>query len=878
MKNFYSALLVLAFGVSGFSQVVNIPDANFKARLLAANTTNGYAHDLAGNPIVIDANGNGQIEVPEALQVGTLSIYYVAMSNATGLQAFANLTDLYGGMNYFQTIDLSALSDLKTLTLNSGQLTSINLSANTALEQVEVTGQNIVSLTLSGLPNLVSANFSNNDLTDLALNGLPALETLDVRFNQLSAISFTGVPQLKSLDIMHNQFAAIDVSAFTQLEYFSCQMNQLTSLQLTGLNNLTQVNCGANQISSLDIALPSLIYFYCDNNQLTALDVSASPLLNYLGCSQNQLNALDLTANPELEWLNFSQNQFTDFDFSTTPNLNTLYISGNQFTSIDLSLMPQLSSFSCASNLFTQIDASMVPVCYMDCRNNPNLEWLNVKNGAYVCDGGPGLDNNPSLTYICADEEELDDYHWMLDYYGMDNVVLNTYCSNAPGGNFNTITGRTPFDENADGCDPGDTSRRYVKIVMDDGTTQGAAFINGAGNYTFFTQAGNFALSTQFENPAIFSVSPASANVTFADANNNVATQDFCVAAQGVHPDLYALVSNAITTVPGTTIPFHVWYGNKGNQLQSGTLQLQFDESVIDFISSVPAPTSIASGVLSYDFADLYPLENRRIEFVFDTNSPSDTPPLNIGDDVPFTATVSPVTGDDTPGDNTFTGQLYVMGSYDPNDKTCLEGEVVSSEKIGDYLHYLVRFENTGNAAAQNVVIKDVIDASQFDVSSFQLLSASHDLQANLSGNRAEFGFYGIQLAPEATGFVLFKIKTLPSLTVGTTVSNKADIFFDYNFPITTNEAQTTFQQLSVGEVGDLSVSLYPNPAKTDFTVKADSEIRAVQIFDLGGRLLETHLGSSVEVNVGVGGKASGIYFVKIVSEKGTSVQKLVKE
>ncbi|WP_396194677.1 hypothetical protein [Flavobacterium sp.] len=53
-------LYFLLFLMSGWAnaQIVNIPDANFKGRLLAANPTNEIARDIAGNTMTIDQNGD----------------------------------------------------------------------------------------------------------------------------------------------------------------------------------------------------------------------------------------------------------------------------------------------------------------------------------------------------------------------------------------------------------------------------------------------------------------------------------------------------------------------------------------------------------------------------------------------------------------------------------------------------------------------------------------------------------------------------------------------------------------------------------------------------------------------------------------------------
>ena len=93
-------------------------------------------------------------------------------------------------------------------------------------------------------------------------------------------------------------------------------------------------------------------------------------------------------------------------------------------------------------------------------------------------------------------------------------------------------------------------------------------------------------------------------------------------------------------------------------------------------------------------------------------NAPTEIPPVNINDELVFTSTINPISGDETASDNVFNLNQIVVGSYDPNDKTCLEGTTISPTKIGDYLHYLIRFQNSGTAPATNIVVKDMIAVS----------------------------------------------------------------------------------------------------------------------------------------------------------------------
>jgi Zn-dependent M32 family carboxypeptidase len=83
-----------------------------------------------------------------------------------------------------------------------------------------------------------------------------------------------------------------------------------------------------------------------------------------------------------------------------------------------------------------------------------------------------------------------------------------------------------------------------------------------------------------------------------------------------------------------------------------------------------------------------------------------------------------------------------VVNSFDPNDKTCLEGSTIPPSAVGKYVHYMIRFENKGTAEAQNVVVKDMIDTSKFDISSLVVTQGSHPFVTRITEtNKVEFIF-----------------------------------------------------------------------------------------------------------------------------------------
>jgi len=257
-------------------------------------------------------------------------------------------------------------------------------------------------------------------------------------------------------------------------------------------------------------------------------------------------------------------------------------------------------------------------------------------------------------------------------------------------------------------------------------------------------------------------------------------------------------------------------------------------------------------------------------------NSPVETPPVNLDDVLQYDAVVEIENTDEYLADNSIAYNQTVIGAFDPNDKQCSEGAVVSPIKIGDYLHYMINFENTGNFPAQNIVVRDIIDTADYDVSSLQVLSSSHPVVARVSGNNAEFIFENIILGSGGHGNILLKIKSLPSLAVGETVSNRADIFFDYNAPVVTDFANTQFQSLGLGgHELDNSIKVYPNPATDKINISATANIKSIQLFDIQGRLIHTMLSDDLAVTMPIN-QTTGVYLLKITTDDGVKIEKLI--
>jgi len=238
-----------------------------------------------------------------------------------------------------------------------------------------------------------------------------------------------------------------------------------------------------------------------------------------------------------------------------------------------------------------------------------------------------------------------------------------------------------------------------------------------------------------------------------------------------------------------------------------------------------------------------------------------------------------PQAGDENVTDNIYVFNQNVVGAFDPNDITCIEGEVVNPSYIGEELHYVIRFENTGNFYAENVVVTMEIDQERYGISSLKVLNASHTVSAQVRGNMAEFFFNQIMLDSGGHGNILLVMKSMTALEEGDAVQSKADIYFDYNYPIITNDAVTIFEAtMSTDEnIKNIDLKVYPNPTTDYFNLVSESKIQLIELYDISGRLIKTSLINDFETRQDITTLNKGTYILKIKTENGEVTGKIIK-
>ena len=77
-------------------------------------------------------------------------------------------------------------------------------------------------------------------------------------------------------------------------------------------------------------------------------------------------------------------------------------------------------------------------------------------------------------------------------------------------------------------------------------------------------------------------------------------------------------------------------------------------------------------------------------------------------------------------------------------------------------------------------------------------------------------------------------------------------------------------------KINDLSnqIKLYPNPVIDNFQIQTSLPIKNIEITDITGKMDYTTINKTINCS----GFAKGVYFVKVFTEKGIKVEKVVKE
>ena len=295
---------------------------------------------------------------------------------------------------------------------------------------------------------------------------------------------------------------------------------------------------------------------------------------------------------------------------------------------------------------------------------------------------------------------------------------------------------------------------------------------------------------------------------------------------------------------------------------------------------AIPVPDSIVGNNFFWTYNQLIPGTSEEIQLV------TVMPGVESFDEIlAFEATAYLV---DTNAQSITDSCSYVyeevlLCAYDPNDKQ------VSPVGIGEddltlfeqYLNYTIRFQNTGNYPAKDIVITDTLDTN-LDLSTFEFIGASHPItEINKNDNALAFVFNNIYLPDsinnesESHGSLSFRILPNTDLSEGIEINNTAHIYFDLNPPIVTNTTRNVLVSEFTNIVqtqGDnqTNYKLYPNPTSGEITIESINSIQPKinwKLIDILGRRTRSGVNEGNQQLLNFTSVKKGIYFLEVNQE-----------
>lgn len=327
------------------TEVIEFGDALLKSKLL----------EIPG----LDADGDGNIMVKEALAVHKLEFSYQidqeiteenTFASVEGLQHFANLDTLT--LNYHRISDVTPLLHLKKLTqlhLGANQISEIDLGELTALKDLRVfKNTGITRLDLSRNTALEILDVYSTGLGELDLSPLKSLNIVVARQTNISTLKVADLPLLTGLDLREGVLTEFEARNLPALEKLYIERNRIARLSLSELPVLQHLVAYENQITTIDFDLPKLMFFTAFDNRITVADFSRMPSLFRCYMSNNPVVKVDFSKNPliaqielqdmpDMEEIDLKNGNFMDsYDYMflyNNPKLHTIRVdSGDEET------------------------------------------------------------------------------------------------------------------------------------------------------------------------------------------------------------------------------------------------------------------------------------------------------------------------------------------------------------------------------------------------------------------------------------------------------------------------------------------------------------------------------------------------------------------
>ena len=389
------------------------------------------------------------------------------------------------------------------------------------------------------------------------------------------------------------------------------------------------------------------------------------------------------------------------------------------------------------------------------------------------------------------------------------------------------ISGVVFYDENQNGTrEPEEIGLPNYQITVQ--PLGFSIYTNDLGEYSFLSEEDLFSIEVSHtesfpfssgDNPLVIDPQQMESSIyNFGLTIEELPNYDLNVI---LYPDGNTFVCN-------DEFEYNIAFTNEGNATVNGIIEFTYDELFQGYNPITPLDSTLDNSIFM-GFDELMPGQTE--VFSIDLITPLvNSIGLEVTNNVSVTGFYN---GEQVSfGEDSLT--MEIACAYDPNDKQAFPLGYTDNHWLlnGTDQEFLVRFQNTGNAPAQNVRIQDTIDVN-YDLSTFELKANSHSVMTTINEQTrvVDFFFENIQLPdsinnePESHGLVAYSISPVEDLPVGTVLENTAYIYFDNNEPIITNTTWNTIHECG----GEAAFALTANAICVGEEVSIESSYEVIE-------------------------------------------------